>query len=185
MTRYPFDFSELMKMFDPTNMSKMFDPDRFRANLASFSLPYFDFDAVIERNKKNIEVIQEANKASAEAFRDIYAMQMTIFNELTRAAQHSVESLSRESGKDLVAKRIREVAAEHKVPIFSAPPLARALFRSTDIGDEIPAKLYAAVAQVLAYIFQLNDTLKPGQRPMAPPVPVVNEDEFPDPMKKR
>lgn len=87
-------------------------------------------------------------------------------------------------GKDLVAKRIREIAAEHKVPMFSAPPLARVLFRSTDIGQEIPAQLYTAVAQVLAYIFQLNETLKPGQRRMAPPVPDVNEDEFPDPRKR-
>ncbi|MDJ0757792.1 MAG: flagellar biosynthesis protein FlhB [Woeseiaceae bacterium] len=88
-------------------------------------------------------------------------------------------------GKDLLAKRIREVATEHDVPLFSAPPLARALFRSTDLGDEIPAKLYSAVAQVLAYIFQLNETLKPGQRPMPKPVPEVNEDDFPDPRKKQ
>jgi flagellar biosynthetic protein FlhB len=84
-------------------------------------------------------------------------------------------------GKDLVAKRIREVATEHGVPLFSAPPLARVLFRTTDIGDEIPARLYTAVAQVLAYIFQLNETLRPGQRRPEPPVPEINEDEFPDP----
>jgi len=81
-------------------------------------------------------------------------------------------------GKDLIAKRIREVAAEHGVPLFSAPPLARVLFRSTDIGDEIPARLYTAVAQVLAYIYQLNETLRPGQHRPAPPVPEIDEDEF-------
>lgn len=81
-------------------------------------------------------------------------------------------------GQDLVAKKIREVATDNKVPLFSAPPLARALFRSTDIGAEIPAKLYTAVAQVLAYVYQLNETLKPGERRMPPPVPDVNEDEF-------
>ncbi len=86
-------------------------------------------------------------------------------------------------GKDLVAKRIREVAAEHNVPLFSAPPLARVLYRTTDIGQDIPASLYTAVAQVLAYIFQLNETLKPGERRMPPPVPDVNEDDFPDPMR--
>ncbi len=84
-------------------------------------------------------------------------------------------------GKDLVAKRIREIAAENGVPLFSAPPLARVLFRITEIGDDIPASLYTAVAQVLAYIFQLNETLRPGQkRPMAP-VPDVNEDDYPAP----
>jgi flagellar biosynthetic protein FlhB len=59
-------------------------------------------------------------------------------------------------GVDLMAARIREVASEHKVAIFEAPPLARALHRMVDIGDEIPADLYVAVAQVLTYIFQLR-----------------------------
>ena len=81
-------------------------------------------------------------------------------------------------GQDLIAARIRELAQEHNVPLFSAPPLARALFRSTEIGDEIPAKLYTAVAQVLAYIYQLNETLRPGQKPMQPPTPEVDEDDF-------
>jgi flagellar biosynthetic protein FlhB len=81
-------------------------------------------------------------------------------------------------GKDLIAKRIREIAAEHKVPMFSAPPLARALFRSTELGDEIPSQLYTAVAQVLAYIYQIGETLRPGQAPPEPPTPEVNEDEF-------
>ena len=84
-------------------------------------------------------------------------------------------------GKDLVAKRIREVATEHGVPLFSAPPLARVLFRTTEIGDEIPARLYTAVAQILAYIYQLNETLRPGQRRPLPPVPEIDEDEFPYP----
>ncbi len=83
-------------------------------------------------------------------------------------------------GKDLIARRIREIAAEHNVPLFSAPPLARVLFRSTEIGDEIPGKLYTAVAQVLAYIYQLNETLRPGQKRLEPPVPVVDEDKFND-----
>ena len=81
-------------------------------------------------------------------------------------------------GKDLMAARIREVAEEHSVPLFSAPPLARVLYRTTEIGDEIPGRLYTAVAQVLAYIYQLNDTLRPGQRRPEPPQPEINENEF-------
>ncbi|MBT8099339.1 MAG: flagellar biosynthesis protein FlhB [Gammaproteobacteria bacterium] len=73
-------------------------------------------------------------------------------------------------GKDLVAKRIRELASENNVPLFSAPPLARALFQRCDIGEEIPGRLYTAVAQILAYVYQLNETLKPGQRRLPPPV---------------
>lgn len=81
-------------------------------------------------------------------------------------------------GQDLIAARIREVAAEHKVPLFSAPPLARVLYRTTEIGDEIPAALYTAVAQVLAYVFQLNAARVPGQRLPDPPVPDIDEDDF-------
>jgi len=60
-------------------------------------------------------------------------------------------------GKDLVALRIRTLAISHDVPILSAPPLSRALFYSTELNDEIPAGLYLAVAQVLAYIYKMND----------------------------
>ena len=81
-------------------------------------------------------------------------------------------------GKDLMAARIREVASEHGVPLFSAPPLARVLFRTTEIGEEIPARLYTAVAQVLAYIYQVGETLRPGQKAPEPPTPDIDEDEF-------
>jgi flagellar biosynthetic protein FlhB len=59
-------------------------------------------------------------------------------------------------GMDAVADRIRELAQEHGVPQLEAPPLARALYRHVEIGAEIPAALYTAVAQVLAYVFQLK-----------------------------
>ena len=72
-------------------------------------------------------------------------------------------------GADLVAARIRELATEHGVPLFTAPPLARTLFRNVDIGGEIPARLYAAVAQVLTYVFQLQDARRLGQTPPPPP----------------
>jgi flagellar biosynthesis protein FlhB len=72
-------------------------------------------------------------------------------------------------GADLVAARIREIASEHSVPIFEAPPLARALFHGVDIGTEIPATLYVAVAQVLTYIYQLKAARTSGGRPPEPP----------------
>ena len=59
-------------------------------------------------------------------------------------------------GAQLIAQRIRETAEAHRVPVLEAPPLARALYRHTDLGDEIPAELYAAVAEVLAYVYQLR-----------------------------
>ena len=59
-------------------------------------------------------------------------------------------------GADLVAQNIRRIAEEHRVPIFESPKLARALYRSTDLNNEIPAGLYVAVAQVLSYIFRVR-----------------------------
>ncbi|WOJ96628.1 flagellar biosynthesis protein FlhB [Congregibacter brevis] len=59
-------------------------------------------------------------------------------------------------GRDLIALQIRSIANEHDVPLYEAPPLARALYGSTEIGDEIPNDLYLAVARVLAYLFQLR-----------------------------
>lgn len=79
-------------------------------------------------------------------------------------------------GVDLVAARIREVAGEHGVPIFEAPPLARVLHRNVDIGDEIPAGLYVAVAQVLTYIFQLRAAAAGRQARPEPPKIDVTED---------
>ena len=61
-------------------------------------------------------------------------------------------------GADFVALKIREVAKEHDVPVLSAPALARALYHSTEINEEIPAGLFKAVAHVLAYVFQLKRT---------------------------
>jgi flagellar biosynthesis protein FlhB len=61
------------------------------------------------------------------------------------------------------------LATEHGVPVFEAPPLARTLFRNVDIGGEIPARLYAAIAQVLTYVFQLQDARRLGLEPPAPP----------------
>ncbi|MBC3929583.1 flagellar biosynthesis protein FlhB [Undibacterium sp. CY21W] len=65
-------------------------------------------------------------------------------------------------GADEVAAKIRELGAEHNVPLLEAPPLARALYKHTELGDEIPEALYAAVAEVLAYVFQLRSYRERG-----------------------
>jgi flagellar biosynthetic protein FlhB len=65
-------------------------------------------------------------------------------------------------GSALVAQRIREIASENRVPIVEAPPLARALHQHVEIGDTIPESLFTAVAQVLAYVHQLNHQMNPA-----------------------
>ncbi|MBI5429591.1 MAG: flagellar type III secretion system protein FlhB [Nitrosomonadales bacterium] len=78
-------------------------------------------------------------------------------------------------GSHLLALRIREIAKENNVPILEAPPLARALHKHTDLGEAIPEALYTAVAEVLAYVYQLRRYAKQGgaypQEPGDLPVP--------------
>ncbi|MBL8325843.1 MAG: EscU/YscU/HrcU family type III secretion system export apparatus switch protein [Rubrivivax sp.] len=83
-------------------------------------------------------------------------------------------------GADLLALRIRDLAAEARVPVLQAPPLARALYAHCDIDQEIPARLFSAVAQVLAWVYQLRDAVAAG-RPFAAaaPVPEVPRDMDP------
>jgi flagellar biosynthesis protein FlhB len=80
-------------------------------------------------------------------------------------------------GADLIAAKIREIAIEHSVPMFEGPPLARALYRNVEIGDEIPARLYVAVAQVLTYIYQLKNARRSGVNPPKRPDIDPNLDE--------
>lgn len=79
-------------------------------------------------------------------------------------------------GSHLTALRIREIAEENHVPVLEAPPLARALHKHTELGESIPEALYTAVAEVLAYVYQLRRYEKQGgTRPQEPdklPVPV-------------
>jgi len=74
-------------------------------------------------------------------------------------------------GTDLVAMRIRDLARESEVPVLQAPPLARALYAHTEIDQEVPAALFTAVAQVLAWVYQLR-AAQQARRP-APPEPTA------------
>jgi flagellar biosynthetic protein FlhB len=65
-------------------------------------------------------------------------------------------------GKNYLAQRIRALATEHQIPIIENPPLARALYKSVEVGQEIPPHLYRAVAEILAYIFKLMNGRLPG-----------------------
>lgn len=59
-------------------------------------------------------------------------------------------------GADLIAQRIRELAAEHDIPLVSNPPLARTLYQTVDIDEEIPAQHYRAVAEIISYVYKLK-----------------------------
>lgn len=80
-------------------------------------------------------------------------------------------------GMNLVAARIRELATENNVPVLELPPLARALHYNVEVGESVPAKLYTAVAEVMAYIYQMNAFIAQGAAagllPPSPPVAVA------------
>ncbi|MEC8104496.1 MAG: flagellar biosynthesis protein FlhB [Pseudomonadota bacterium] len=85
-------------------------------------------------------------------------------------------------GSDQVALKIREIAKENNVPQMQAPPLARALYTHTRVGDEIPEGLYVAVAQVLAYIYQMDQFAKgKGPKPERKPDMPIPRDLRVDP----
>jgi flagellar biosynthetic protein FlhB len=65
-------------------------------------------------------------------------------------------------GADYMAMRIRELAVEAGVPIVERAPLARAIYRMVDVGEEIPEQFYAAVAEILAYVYELTGKMRRG-----------------------
>lgn len=75
-------------------------------------------------------------------------------------------------GLDLLALKIRDIAREAKVPVLEAPPLARALYAHGELDREIPFALYSAVAQVLAYVFQLRAAMS-GRGPWPTGLPDI------------
>lgn len=73
-------------------------------------------------------------------------------------------------GRGELALKIREVARENDVPLLEAPPLARALYKHCELEQSIPAGLYTAVAEVMAYVYQLDAWMKQGGLPPVAPV---------------
>jgi flagellar biosynthetic protein FlhB len=80
-------------------------------------------------------------------------------------------------GRDLIALKIREIATAHEVEIFEAPPLARALYAHSQLDQEIPGHLFFAVAQVLAFVFQLHSARTQGLEMPDRPDPYIPTDE--------
>lgn len=90
------------------------------------------------------------------------------YDEKTMAAPKVVAK-----GTDLLALKIRDIAAEHRVPVLEAPPLARALYAHTEIDQEVPKVLFGAVAQVLAWVYQLRQAAGPAAAALPAPQPQV------------
>jgi flagellar biosynthetic protein FlhB len=68
-------------------------------------------------------------------------------------------------GVDFLAMRIRQIAMTHGVPIVERPPLARALYYGVEVGRDVPAEHYQAVAELLAYVYRLDESNRPRLTP--------------------
>lgn len=59
-------------------------------------------------------------------------------------------------GRDYLAAKIRQIAVQHGIPIVERKPLAQALFKTVEVGQEVPEQFYKAIAEILAYVYELN-----------------------------
>ena len=110
----------------------------------------------LQREAARRRMMQEVPKA------DVVVTNPLHFAVALRYEEHSMSApLVVAKGSQLVAERIKELAREHRVPVVEAPPLARALHRHGEVGEAIPGALFTAVAQVLAYVYQLNQSMNP------------------------
>jgi len=111
----------------------------------------------LQRDQARRQMMKEVPKATAVVVNPTH---------FAVAIRYQLESMAAPvvvaKGKNYLAKRIRQKAIEHQVPIIENPPLAQALYKSVDVGQEIPPHLYKAVAEILAYIFKLMNGRLPG-----------------------
>jgi flagellar biosynthetic protein FlhB len=121
-------------------------------------LKRMDGDPTLKRRRREIQMqmaIRRIKTAVPKA--DVIITNPT---ELAIAIQYDSDTMRAPKvvakGADLMAKRIRELAIENGVPIVERKPLARALYQTVDVGQEIPGKFYKAVAEILAYVYELT-----------------------------
>ena len=119
--------------------------------------------------------ISQGNSVGAVPKADFVLMNPTHFavaikyDEKTMRAPQVVSK-----GADLLAFKIRDIAKNNAIPVLQSPMLARALYANAEIDQDIPASLYTAVAQVLAYIYRLKAAMRgEGPMPGEPPLPFV------------
>lgn len=111
----------------------------------------------IQRDMRRRNMMREVAKATAVVVNPTHYAIALKYEQGAMAAPQVVAK-----GKNYLAARIRQRAIENQVPIIENPPLAQALYKSVDVGQEIPAHLYRAVAEILAYIFKLMSNSRPG-----------------------
>ena len=170
--------------------------------IAAIDVPYqrFDFLKKLKMTKQEIkdemkdiegqpevrQRIKQKQREMAEQrmLQDVPSADVVITNPEHFAIALSYDQSSQDAprvvakGKGFIAAKIRELASENDVHIFEAPILARAIFFTTEVGGAIPAALYMAVAQVIAYVYNLRQISREVARPKKPRPKVPRELRF-------
>ena len=105
----------------------------------------------IQREMANARMLQEVEEADVVVTNPTHIAVALKYDTETMSAPKVVAK-----GERILAEKIKEIAEKAGVPIVENKPLARALFEAVDIGMSVPAKLYKAVAEVLAYVYRLK-----------------------------
>ncbi len=127
-------------------------------------------DPIVKQRRRQLQM----KLALQRLRRDVPKANVVVTNptELAIAIQYKAGEMTAPKvvakGQGFMAQRIREIAAEHRIPIVERKPLAQALFKTVEVGQEVPQNLYQAVAEILAYVFELAKT---GRRRRLSPVP--------------
>lgn len=104
VTKGPFDYSSMFKMFDPEDVRKFFDPMRMFSMYDRRVSP-FDLSAVYDANRKSFDAMVEANKAAASAYQDLLEKQMEVFHQLTEAARDHVAWVDETAGPEALGRK--------------------------------------------------------------------------------
>lgn len=106
--KYPFDLSEMTKLYDPERIAKLFDPKSMFEQIPAMQSSPVDMVQIIERNRRSFDAMVEANKAAAASYRDMMEKQMEIFNQLTQVAGEYAKNVDTSGSAD-AAKRNMDV----------------------------------------------------------------------------
>jgi len=142
----PYDFSHMFRMFDPTDVQKVFDPQRMFSMFEPQRSTAFDMSGVFDMNRKNFEAMVEANKAAAQAYKDLLEKQMEVFGQLTAAAREHVAWIDENTGPDAVTQKTEAYAAA----VEKALVLMRKLAESArDANEEAYSQLRGQVNEAM------------------------------------
>lgn len=115
-------------------------------------------DPIVRQRRRQLQM----RLAMQRLQRDVPKADVVVTNptELAIAIQYDQETMTAPKvvakGQGFMAQKIREIAAEHGIPIVERKPLAQALFKTVEVGHEVPADFYQAVAEILAYVYELS-----------------------------